>query len=157
MPIFRNSKCLSLLCSIDHWCSHHVYLSTCTLTLCYISILHANLYVYIYIYKFLPQDPCLFWVSDFSKQIIHFFVRSLSISFWIQTKHVKFWNPMIHTKLTELLCAASVANTSSPLKKREKQYLMAVGYYRSGDFSRSRQLLEQCLEVSSVFHNIIWP
>lgn len=48
MPIFRNSKCLSLLCSIDHGCSHHVYLSTCTLTLCYISILHANVCIYIY-------------------------------------------------------------------------------------------------------------
>ncbi|KAJ9548077.1 hypothetical protein OSB04_020620 [Centaurea solstitialis] len=43
---------------------------------------------------------------------------------------------------------ASVDNTSSPLKRREKQYLIAVGYYRSGDFARSRQLLEQCLEIA---------
>ncbi|KAI3782613.1 hypothetical protein L2E82_12665 [Cichorium intybus] len=43
---------------------------------------------------------------------------------------------------------ASIVNTNSPLQKREKIYLLAVGYYRSGDFSRSRQLLEQCLEIA---------
>ncbi|CAO2822314.1 unnamed protein product [Amaranthus hypochondriacus] len=44
---------------------------------------------------------------------------------------------------------ASLAKTStSPLEKREKIYLLAVGYYRSGDFSRSRQLVEQCLEIA---------
>ncbi|KAM7259238.1 hypothetical protein ACFE04_014979 [Oxalis oulophora] len=42
---------------------------------------------------------------------------------------------------------ASLANASSPLQKREKIYLLAVGFYRSGDYSRSRQLLDQCLEV----------
>jgi mitochondrial fission 1 protein len=26
-------------------------------------------------------------------------------------------------------------------------YLLAVGKYRSGDYSRSRQLVERCLEV----------
>ncbi|GFP80848.1 mitochondrial fission 1 protein a [Phtheirospermum japonicum] len=41
---------------------------------------------------------------------------------------------------------ASLTNTNSPLQKREKLYLLAVGFYRSGDFSRSRQLLDQCLE-----------
>lgn len=65
MPIFRNSNCLSLLCSIDHRCSHHVYLSTCTLTLCYISILHANVCVYIYTHTQLPSSRSLlilgFW------------------------------------------------------------------------------------------------
>ncbi|CAH1432216.1 unnamed protein product [Lactuca virosa] len=43
---------------------------------------------------------------------------------------------------------ASIGNTNSPLQRREKLYLLAVGYYRSGDFSRSRQLLEQCLEIA---------
>ncbi|KAG7958825.1 hypothetical protein I3843_10G038200 [Carya illinoinensis] len=43
---------------------------------------------------------------------------------------------------------ASLANTSSPLQQREKLYLLAVGYYRSGDCSRSRQLVEQCLEIA---------
>ncbi|KAL9672164.1 hypothetical protein QQ045_028413 [Rhodiola kirilowii] len=37
-----------------------------------------------------------------------------------------------------------IANT--PLHKREIPYQLAVGYYRSGDYSRSRQLVEQCLE-----------
>ncbi|KAJ9699183.1 hypothetical protein PVL29_007999 [Vitis rotundifolia] len=44
---------------------------------------------------------------------------------------------------------ASLAGTNSPLQKREKMYLLAVGYYRSGDYSRSRQLVECCLEVWS--------
>ncbi|CAK9185907.1 unnamed protein product [Ilex paraguariensis] len=43
---------------------------------------------------------------------------------------------------------ASLANTNSPLQKREKLYLLAVGYYRSGEYSRSRLLLEQCLEIA---------
>ncbi|KAK9055504.1 hypothetical protein SSX86_026587 [Deinandra increscens subsp. villosa] len=42
----------------------------------------------------------------------------------------------------------SLANTNSPLQKREKLYLLAVGYYRSGDFSKSRMLLEQALEIA---------
>ncbi|EEF33227.1 conserved hypothetical protein [Ricinus communis] len=44
--------------------------------------------------------------------------------------------------------AASLGNSSSPLQQREKVYLLAVGYYRSGDYSRSRQLVEQCLAVA---------
>ncbi|KNA03856.1 hypothetical protein SOVF_205010 [Spinacia oleracea] len=44
---------------------------------------------------------------------------------------------------------ASLDNTGSgPLERREKMYLLAVGYYRSGDFARSRQLVEQCLEIA---------
>lgn len=42
---------------------------------------------------------------------------------------------------------SSLDNTTSPLKRREKLYLLAVGYYRSGDYSRSRALVEQCLEI----------
>ena len=51
--------------------------------------------------------------------------------------------------LKNLSMAASLAGTNSPLQKREKMYLIAVGYYRSGDYSRSRQLVECCLEVWS--------
>ncbi|CAK9182871.1 unnamed protein product [Ilex paraguariensis] len=43
---------------------------------------------------------------------------------------------------------ASLAGSSSPLQMREKMYLLAVGYYRSGDYSRSRQLVERCLEIA---------
>ena len=42
-------------------------------------------------------------------------------------------------------------SSNSPLQMREKLYLLAVGHYRSGDYSRSRQLLERCLEVCSHF------
>ncbi|CAN4094905.1 unnamed protein product [Withania somnifera] len=31
---------------------------------------------------------------------------------------------------------------------REKLYLLAVGYYRSGDFPRSRRLVDRCLEIA---------
>ena len=43
---------------------------------------------------------------------------------------------------------ASLANSNSPLQKREKLYLLAVGYYRSGEYPRSRQLAEMCLEIA---------
>ncbi|XP_071720654.1 mitochondrial fission 1 protein A-like [Rutidosis leptorrhynchoides] len=43
---------------------------------------------------------------------------------------------------------ASMVNTNSPLQKREKLYLLGVGYYRSGDFSKSRMFLEQCLQIA---------
>ncbi|KAF8721005.1 hypothetical protein HU200_023416 [Digitaria exilis] len=42
---------------------------------------------------------------------------------------------------------ASLDRSSSPLQMREKLYLLAVGHYRTGDYTRSRQLLERCLEI----------
>ncbi|KAJ8648773.1 hypothetical protein MRB53_001796 [Persea americana] len=44
--------------------------------------------------------------------------------------------------------SASLNSSSSPMEKREKLYLLAVGHYRSGDYSRSRQLVERCLETA---------
>ncbi|RID42250.1 hypothetical protein BRARA_J02154 [Brassica rapa] len=41
----------------------------------------------------------------------------------------------------------SLLNDTSPITLREKLYLLAIGYYRSGDFSRSRDYIERCLEV----------
>ncbi|KAJ9181019.1 hypothetical protein P3X46_009195 [Hevea brasiliensis] len=61
---------------------------------------------------------------------------------------------LVHSKRSEdvqrgiAMLEASLANISSPLQQREKIYLLAVGYYRSGEYSRSRQLVEQCLEVA---------
>lgn len=43
---------------------------------------------------------------------------------------------------------SSLAGNNSPLQMREKMYLLAVGYYRSGDYSRSRQLVGRCLEIA---------
>ncbi|KAK4760527.1 hypothetical protein SAY87_005420 [Trapa incisa] len=42
---------------------------------------------------------------------------------------------------------ASLSGAKSPLQRREQLYLLAVGYYRSGDYSRSRELVGQCLTV----------
>uniref|UniRef100_A0A0D9VAA2 Mitochondrial fission 1 protein n=1 Tax=Leersia perrieri TaxID=77586 RepID=A0A0D9VAA2_9ORYZ len=42
---------------------------------------------------------------------------------------------------------ASLGGSKSPLEAREKLYLLAVGHYRNGDYPRSRQLLEHCLEI----------
>ncbi|AQL06567.1 Mitochondrial fission 1 protein A [Zea mays] len=42
---------------------------------------------------------------------------------------------------------ASLDRSSSPEETREKLYLLAVGRYRTGDYTRSRQLLERCLEI----------
>lgn len=43
---------------------------------------------------------------------------------------------------------SSLGGNYSPIQIREKIYLLAVGYYRSGDYSRSRQLVERCLEIA---------
>ncbi|PKI77177.1 mitochondrial fission 1 protein A-like [Punica granatum] len=43
---------------------------------------------------------------------------------------------------------ASLSGAKSPLQMREQLYLLAVGYYRSGDYSRSRELVEQCLSIA---------
>ncbi|KAM0981320.1 hypothetical protein ACFX13_014732 [Malus domestica] len=43
---------------------------------------------------------------------------------------------------------ASLANSSSPLHQREKLYLLAVGYFRTGEYSTCRHLVEQCLEIA---------
>lgn len=48
-----------------------------------------------------------------------------------------------------VVVAASLANSAPPLDDREKLYLLAVGYYRSGDCSKSRQLVDRCIQVSS--------
>ncbi|KAJ9172247.1 hypothetical protein P3X46_015508 [Hevea brasiliensis] len=42
---------------------------------------------------------------------------------------------------------SSIGDTTSPQKLREKLYLLAVGYYRSGDYSKSRELVEECLKI----------
>lgn len=43
---------------------------------------------------------------------------------------------------------ASFNNSNSPLQKREKLYLLAIGHYRSEDYTRSRHLIERCLEIA---------
>ncbi|GAB4855996.1 Mitochondrial fission 1 protein A [Ancistrocladus abbreviatus] len=43
---------------------------------------------------------------------------------------------------------ALISGPSNPLQLRERIYLLAVGYYRSGDYSKSRQLVERCLEIA---------
>ncbi|KAL3529974.1 hypothetical protein ACH5RR_009296 [Cinchona calisaya] len=61
---------------------------------------------------------------------------------------------LVHSKRPEdvqrgiAMLEASLTGSASPLQKRERLYLLAVGYYRSGDYSRSRQLVERCLEVA---------
>ncbi|KAL9316010.1 hypothetical protein ACSQ67_017011 [Phaseolus vulgaris] len=42
---------------------------------------------------------------------------------------------------------ASLPSTKDPLQQREKLYLLAVGYFRNADYSRSRDLVDRCLTV----------
>lgn len=58
--------------------------------------------------------------------------------------------------LLKSLFAASLAGYSSSLQVRERLYLLSVGYYRSGDYSRSRQLVERCLEVLILCFNLFF-
>ncbi|XP_009603795.1 LOW QUALITY PROTEIN: mitochondrial fission 1 protein A [Nicotiana tabacum] len=61
---------------------------------------------------------------------------------------------LVHSKRPEdvqrgiAMLEASLGGSSSPLQMREKLYLLAVGYYRSGDYPRSRQLVDRCLEIA---------
>lgn len=61
---------------------------------------------------------------------------------------------LVHSKQTDdvnrgiAMLEASLDSDNSPLQMREKLYLLAVGHYRNGDFSRSRQLVERCLEIA---------
>ncbi|KAL6202721.1 hypothetical protein ACLB2K_026426 [Fragaria x ananassa] len=51
---------------------------------------------------------------------------------------------------------ASVSDAnSSPLQLRETIYLLAVGYYRSGDYSKSRELVEQCLMIAPAWRQAL--
>lgn len=60
---------------------------------------------------------------------------------------------LVHSKMPSdiqrgiAMLEALVVNDTSAMKLREKLYLLALGYYRSGDFSRSRDCIERCLEV----------
>ncbi|CAN1250557.1 Mitochondrial fission 1 protein A, partial [Linum perenne] len=42
---------------------------------------------------------------------------------------------------------SSLGSTTSPLKQREKLYLLAIGYFRSSEYSRSREVVEECLKI----------
>ncbi|KAL2582838.1 hypothetical protein AAZV13_14G032200 [Glycine max] len=42
----------------------------------------------------------------------------------------------------------SLPATEDPLQQREKLYLLAVGYYRNADYSRSRDLVDRCLAIA---------
>uniref|UniRef100_A0ACD5TH18 Uncharacterized protein n=1 Tax=Avena sativa TaxID=4498 RepID=A0ACD5TH18_AVESA len=42
---------------------------------------------------------------------------------------------------------ASLDKSTSPLQTREKLYLLAVGHFRNGNYVRSRQLADRCLEI----------
>ncbi|KAG1371129.1 mitochondrial fission 1 protein A [Cocos nucifera] len=61
---------------------------------------------------------------------------------------------LVHSRQSEdvnrgiAMLEASLDSSSSPLQTREKLYLLAVGYYRNGNYSKSRQLLEHCLEIA---------
>lgn len=60
---------------------------------------------------------------------------------------------LVHSKRPEdvqrgiAMLEALLGGSNSPQQMREKIYLLAVGYYRSGDYARSRQLVERCLEI----------
>ncbi|XP_074591828.1 mitochondrial fission 1 protein A-like [Curcuma longa] len=61
---------------------------------------------------------------------------------------------LVHSRYPEdvnrgiAMLEASLDSSASPLQTREKLYLLAVGFYRNGDYSRSRQILEQCLQIA---------
>ncbi|KAK4487802.1 hypothetical protein RD792_005508, partial [Penstemon davidsonii] len=63
-----------------------------------------------------------------------------------------FFAPFIHFVIltSKTHVAASLAGSRCPLQVREKLYLLAIGYFRSGDYSRSRELIDRCLEMGVI-------
>ncbi|OMO55967.1 Tetratricopeptide-like helical [Corchorus olitorius] len=67
---------------------------------------------------------------------------------------MRFSWALVHSRQAEdvqrgiAMLEASLANSSSPLQQREKLYLLAVGYYRTGEYPKSRQILDRCLEIA---------
>jgi len=61
---------------------------------------------------------------------------------------------LVHSKRPEdvqrgiAMLQSSLPSTVDPLQQRENLYLLAVGYYRSGDYSKSRDLVQKCLEIA---------
>ncbi|KAI3746460.1 hypothetical protein L6452_08894 [Arctium lappa] len=68
--------------------------------------------------------------------------------------HMRLSWALVHSKRPEdvqrgiAMLEASLAGNNSPLQMREKLYLLAVGYFRSGNYIRSRQLVDRCLEAA---------
>lgn len=66
---------------------------------------------------------------------------------------LRFSWSLVHSRQPEdvqrgiAMLEASVNKSKNVSERREKLYLLAVGYYRSGDYLRSRQLIDQCLEL----------
>lgn len=92
------------------------------------------------------------------QSIVHIFLYVNHFSIFFNTFLIG-WQSDIVSDLPAFTCgwgglmffswhlAASLDRSTSPLQTREKLYLLAVGHYRTGDYTRSRQLLERCLEV----------
>ncbi|KAM0889772.1 hypothetical protein ACQ4PT_027492 [Festuca glaucescens] len=60
---------------------------------------------------------------------------------------------LVHSRQTEDvnrgigMIEASLDKSTSSLQTREKLYLLAVGHFRNGNYVRSRQLADRCLEI----------
>uniref|UniRef100_A0A0C9QST1 Mitochondrial fission 1 protein n=1 Tax=Wollemia nobilis TaxID=56998 RepID=A0A0C9QST1_9CONI len=46
-------------------------------------------------------------------------------------------------------------NGGSPLQRKEILYLLAVGHFRAGDYSRSRRYIEQALQIAPDFRQAL--
>ncbi|KAJ7965009.1 Mitochondrial fission 1 protein [Quillaja saponaria] len=61
---------------------------------------------------------------------------------------------LVHSRLPDnrqrgiAMLEASLADTDNQLQLREKLYLLAVAYFKNGDYARSRELAEQCLRIA---------
>ncbi|KAL1555208.1 Mitochondrial fission 1 protein A [Salvia divinorum] len=61
---------------------------------------------------------------------------------------------LVHSKRPEdvqrgiAMLEVSLAGSNTPLQERERVYLLAVGYFRNAEYSRSRQIVERCLEIA---------
>jgi fission 1 protein len=75
----------------------------------------------------------------------------------LQHYHLTFTMYSAQLCFDQLICsAASLDKSTSPLQTREKLYLLAVGHFRNGNYLRSRQLADRCLEVwLQYFHLLI--
>ncbi|KAK7300224.1 hypothetical protein RJT34_11064 [Clitoria ternatea] len=72
----------------------------------------------------------------------------------VQECILRFSWALVHSKRSQdvqrgiAMLEASLPATNNPIHQREKLYLLAVGYYRNGDYSKSRDLVDRCLLIA---------
>ncbi|WJX64531.1 hypothetical protein P8452_49296 [Trifolium repens] len=77
--------------------------------------------------------------------------ESLSHSSWdlVHSKHLE------DVKRGIAMLQSSLPSTVNQLQQREELYLLAVGYYKCGDYLRSRDFVVKCLKIAPDWRQVL--